>query len=78
MADRVRPVFVKLFHVPAASVTPASSPDTVTGWDSFGHLELVDALEAAFGIKLAPQDVSEMSTFGDVEKVIARYREGLS
>lgn len=47
----------RLFRVSPGELGPASSPDSVAGWDSMAHIELVTALEREFGVQLTPADV---------------------
>ena len=61
------------FQVPAADLTLESSPETVEGWDSFNHMELVLGLEKRFGIRLRAKEVMRLGSIGDaVEMVNAR------
>ena len=68
LEHRVYRIVTELFTVPMESVMPQSTPRTVEGWDSFGHLNLVLALEEEFGIKFAPEQIEKMT---DVGKIIA-------
>jgi acyl carrier protein len=49
---------------------------TQAEWDSIGHLQLVAAIEGAFGIAIAPEDVVNMVDYGSVCGVL-RERHGL-
>jgi acyl carrier protein len=40
------------------------------GWDSIGHMQLVLAIEEAFGITLSPDDVFAMSDYPAVHEVL--------
>lgn len=42
------------------------------GWDSVGHMELMLALEAAFGIAIDADDVFEMSDYRAVREILRR------
>jgi acyl carrier protein len=54
---RVRQLVADLFDQPIADISPESSPQSVTGWDSMGHLNLVLAIEQEFGVRFSPGDV---------------------
>ncbi len=45
MEESIYSVFSRVFGVSTSSLSAASSPDTIPRWDSFGHIELIDALE---------------------------------
>lgn len=70
--ERIRRVFGQVFQCDAAQLGKDASPDTVTGWDSFGHLELVDALQSAFEVTFATEDIAEMETLGRIEQILLR------
>jgi acyl carrier protein len=57
---RIKRIISKVFDVPEKEVRDDSSPDTVPNWDSVGHINLVLALEAEFGISLLPEESMEM------------------
>ncbi len=49
---------------------------TTRGWDSVAHMQLVAAIEDAFGIMMETEDVIGMSSF-PVAKQILRDRHGI-
>ncbi len=73
MDERLQQIFAELFKVPPARYSDALSPDDVKGWDSLGHLSLVDSLEAAFGITFEDGDLTELENVGRI-KAILRQR----
>jgi acyl carrier protein len=68
--EQVRNVASDLFAVPAEELTLQSSPDTIEAWDSTQHLTLVLALEEHFNFQLAPEEIEQMHTLGDVVRVV--------
>ncbi len=62
MIDKVRQAVADVFGVPVDDLTADSSPQSVEAWDSMGHLNLVLALEQAFGVQLSPEDISGMTS----------------
>lgn len=63
--------------VPSGTVSPTSSPETVSSWDSLNHLNLVMALEAEFDITLSADDVLDMRTVGLIETILRERGIGL-
>jgi acyl carrier protein len=53
-----------VFNTDLDSISEASSPDTVPGWDSMGMVHLVVELEKAFNVKF---DIMEIADFHSVE-----------
>lgn len=72
--ERVNGVAADVFGVPASSLSAESSPETIDGWDSVQHLNLVLALEAAFGVQIDPEDIESIKTLGAAAEVVARKR----
>ena len=58
--DRVQTIAADVLKVPAAEITPRSSPETVANWDSVQHLNLVLALEEEFALQFEPEEMDGM------------------
>lgn len=65
-------IFIDVFQYDDP-VTPATSPDDIDRWDSLQHIALVRALESTFGISLSMDEMVELRTAGDIEKVLTRH-----
>jgi acyl carrier protein len=72
MVERIRAVFAEVFQVDPAQLAGGSSPETVEGWDSFGHLALVDALQNEFRITFELEDIAQMETLARIEEILLR------
>ncbi|MBL8746752.1 MAG: acyl carrier protein [Phycisphaerae bacterium] len=72
--SQVRQIISDVLGVPAASLTAASSPETIESWDSVQHLSLVMALESSLGVQFAPEDIEKMRSVGAVEAMVAAKR----
>ena len=66
----VRQVVADIFDQPLADVSPESSPQTLPGWDSLGHLNLVVALEQEFGLHFSPAEVERIRSVATAAWVI--------
>ncbi|GIW73800.1 MAG: hypothetical protein KatS3mg103_0322 [Phycisphaerales bacterium] len=53
-------------------VPPDATPETTESWDSIAHLNIVMALESAFGVTFDPQEIPELTS----PREIARRVEG--
>lgn len=49
---------------------------TTDGWDSLGHMQLVEAIEAEFGISVSPGDVFAMSDYQAIREVVGGQLHG--
>lgn len=47
------------------------SQSNCSAWDSVGHLNLILALEAEFGVFFEPEEIASLRTFTDVRSVLA-------
>lgn len=47
------------------------------GWDSVGHMQLIAAIEEAFGVQVGADDVFAMSSTSEVRRVL-RERHGVT
>jgi acyl carrier protein len=69
----VEEVIVRVFAVDAGGLDATSSPESVEGWDSMGHLNLVAALEQEFGVSIDIADVMEMVSVKKIREILLRY-----
>lgn len=72
MLDRIRSICADVFGLPLEQMLPESTPDTVETWDSIQHLNLVLALEGAFGLQFTPEEMEQMLS---VELIAALVEE---
>ena len=68
--DRVVKVFFEAFNFPVENVTPETGPDDVPHWDSLGHMNLVNALEAEFKIEFEIDAIMEMISVAKIVDIL--------
>ena len=61
--ERIKDVMSAVFEVDADSINEESSRDTVEGWESIKHLDLIVALEEEFGVAIPLEEVGNMTNF---------------
>ena len=59
-----------LFNVSPEELGPESSQDTVEGWDSLQHINIVLDVEQRFNITLSPTEIEEMLTVQDIVDIV--------
>jgi acyl carrier protein len=69
---------LKNAYVEAIGVSPSSDFENfeyakTPGWDSVAHMRLIAAMEAAFDIMLATEDVIDMSSFRKAKEILGKY-----
>jgi acyl carrier protein len=60
--NRIRAVLAATFGVAPATISDATSNETLAAWDSMNHLHLVVALEAEFGVSFEPEQAVELTS----------------
>ena len=66
-------VVAQVFGVDSSGVDDTSSPETVEGWDSMGHLNLIAALEKRFNVSLDIGDAMEMISVQRIRAILLDY-----
>lgn len=49
-----------------------TTQETCAAWDSLHHLGLAMNLEDAFGVTFEPEDIAEMKSVKDIERILAK------
>ena len=69
----VEDVVATAFAVERRSIDETSSPETVEGWDSMGHVNLLLALERNFKLSIAVADAIEMADVKKIKEILREY-----
>ena len=64
-----------VLEVPAASIGEDSSTDTVPGWDSLRHMNLILALEEEFSVTIPDDEAGNLTSYPLIRLVIAELLE---
>lgn len=56
--------------IDASEITPELSREEDDRWDSLSHLRLITALEQTFSIRLSMDEIEEIQTGADLEKLV--------
>lgn len=70
--EQVKDTAADVLGVPAASLTGASSPESVESWDSVQHLSLVMALEQRFNVSFDPDEIEKMRSIQSMADELSR------
>jgi acyl carrier protein len=73
---RLRGVIAGVFPVEPGALTDADSPQTIAEWDSVGHLNLVLAIEAEFGVQFSPDEMAELTSVGAIRERLSGASSG--
>jgi acyl carrier protein len=67
---KIAEIFSSLFEVNPSELKDSSSSADIAKWDSLQHLNLVLALEEAFGLQLSPDEVESMRSLGEIKRML--------
>lgn len=70
--EKYTKVFTETFEVNAEQAKTMSYRSSEQ-WDSVGHMDLVSALEAAFGIMMDSDDVFDLTSFEKGKEILKKY-----
>jgi len=70
----IRQIAADVLGVPVDSVTAESSPETLEGWDSLKHINIMMAIEQAFGVEILPEEMAEIRSIGDAVRLVGGKR----
>ena len=76
LAQRVVEIVAAVMNADPARLDRADSPDTIAAWDSLRHVQLVLAIEEAFALQFAVEDIEGMGTVGAVIAAVRRRAPG--
>jgi acyl carrier protein len=70
--DKYAQAFVDSFDVDP-SVLPTLAYQSISTWDSMGHMGLMAQLEETFGITLETEDIIDFSSFEKGKEILRKY-----
>lgn len=65
-AEQLTQVFQEVFHDDTITITPQTTADDVEDWDSFSHVNLILAIELAFGIEFEQKEILAFENVGEL------------
>lgn len=60
MSREIKELFAAVLQVPVDFITDATTPDTISQWDSMNHLHLIAVFEERFSINIEPEEIPLM------------------
>lgn len=66
-------IFMDILDLDECDLTDSTSADDIEEWDSLSHIQLIVAIEKAFGIKFTSQEIMKWNNVGEmVESIIQK------
>ena len=67
---RLKQVISSVLQVPVETIDAGTSMDTIEKWDSLQHMNLVLALESAFGIYIPDDEATNITSYPLIRLVV--------
>ncbi len=72
VTSRLTPIFRDVFADNGLVVSEAMTADDVKKWDSLSHINMIYAVEKAFGVKFSIKDARSMKDVGELIQLIKK------
>jgi acyl carrier protein len=69
--ERLQEIVQQLFGDDTIKLTDYSTWSDISGWDSLVHVNLIFSIENAFGIRFSDDELGDLKTIGDFERMLA-------
>lgn len=68
--QRLQAVFREFFGDDSLQLRDGMTFSDIDGWDSLAHMNLINALEAEFGLKFSVRELMKMKSVGTIRQVL--------
>ena len=68
--EKIQDIFRDVFDDEELIVADSTSSDDIEEWDSLSHIQLVVAVEKAFGLKLTSKEILSWEDVGEIAAAI--------
>lgn len=72
---RLEEIFVDVFELDGIELTDTTSAEDIEEWDSLSHIQLIVAVEKAFGIKFTSREIMKWNNVGEMVDTIQQRAE---
>jgi acyl carrier protein len=70
--ERLQRLFRDVLDDPRLVLTPESRAETIEGYDSLVHINIISAVEQEFGVRFELEDILALQNAGDLVALIGR------
>jgi len=70
--EQLNAIFCTVFDDNDIIITPETTANDIDGWDSLSHVNLITAVETAFGIRFSPKELLKQRNVGNMLTDIER------
>jgi acyl carrier protein len=69
---KLNELVARVLREPVENLTDESSPDSVKGWDSFNHIQLMVALEETYRVRFTTVEMDGMKSLGRLKDALSK------
>ena len=73
MQDTLEKIAADTLGLPVETIPHDASAQTLPGWDSVAHLNLILSVEAAYGVSFAPEEMTELTSLEKIRHALAQH-----
>lgn len=70
MIDKLKKIMSVVLEISEDKIDSETSMETVDGWDSMRHMELITSVEEEFGIEMTMEEIAESITYFNILTVL--------
>ena len=70
ISEQLTKVFREVFGDGTITLDAQTTADDIDGWDSMSHINLIIAIEIAFGIEFSNEEIRSFNNVGEMQKCI--------
>lgn len=70
--QRLLPLFCDVLNDDQVTITPESNADSIPGYDSLAHIDIISAIEQEFAIDFEFTEIVKLDNVGDMIALIER------
>jgi acyl carrier protein len=68
--ERLRSIMETIFECDLSKTGAKTPRESIVGWDSLNHLQMVMAIESEFGVRFTMEQIPELGTIAAVREAI--------
>ena len=72
MVDKVKEIFAELFSIESEDFNEDLDMNSVIGWDSMNHLNLIISLEQSFKVSFTTDEVIQMISVRNIIEILKK------
>lgn len=71
--EKLKQVFCMVLSLSENEINDDLEYNTISTWDSVGHMKLIAELEDTYGIMMDTDDIIDLSSYGKAKEILKKY-----